>query len=87
MSFQTLVAYVFVLVLLYVLFRFLYGPLRLVVRVVWRTLLGGAALWVLNLVGNLAGYHLPLNLPTAMVTGLLGLPGLLVVIVLHKLYG
>ena len=74
MTIQTLLAYFFVLILVYVLFRLLYGPLRLVARVAYRTLLGAGLLWVLNLIGNFAGYHLPLNLPTAMTAGLLGLP-------------
>jgi inhibitor of the pro-sigma K processing machinery len=82
---QAVLAYFFVLVLIYVLFRLLYGPLRLVARVAYRTLLGALILWVLNLVGNLAGYHLPLNLPTAMTAGLLGVPGVIVIIVLHQL--
>ncbi len=82
---QTVIAYLFVLVLIYVLFRLLYGPLRLTLRLVWRTALGGLIIWVLNLIGNLAGYHIPLNLPTAMTTGLLGVPGLVVVIVLHQI--
>jgi len=82
---QAVLAYFFVLVLIYVLFRLLYGPLRLVARVAYRTLLGALILWVLNLVGNLAGYHLPVNLPTAMTAGLLGVPGVIVIIVLHQL--
>ncbi len=85
MSGQAVLAYFFVLVLIYVLFRLLYGPLRLVARVAYRTLFGALILWVLNIVGNLAGYHLPLNLPTAMTAGLLGLPGVIVIIVLHQL--
>ena len=85
MTIQTLLAYFFVLILVYVLFRLLYGPLRLVTRVAYRTLLGAGLLWVLNLIGNLAGYHLPLNLLTAMTAGLLGLPGLVVIFVLQRL--
>ncbi len=85
MSAQTVLAYFFVLLLIYVLFRLLYSPLRLVARVAYRTLLGAGLLWLLNLVGNLAGYHLPLNLPTAMTAGLLGLPGIVVLFVLQRL--
>lgn len=85
MSAQTILAYFFVLVLVYVLFRLLYGPLRLMARLAYRTLLGAGILWILNLVGNLAGYHLPLNLPTAMTAGLLGIPGIVVIFVLQTL--
>lgn len=85
MDVQTLLAYFFILVLVYVLFRFLYGPLRLLARVAYRTAIGACLLWVLDLGGNLLGYHLALNLPTAMAAGLLGLPGVVLVLVLQKL--
>jgi len=84
-SLELVLAYLFVLLLIYVLVRLLYGPLRFLVRVAYRTLLGAGALWVVNLIGGLFGYHLPLNLPTAMITGLLGLPGLAVVAILRQL--
>jgi inhibitor of the pro-sigma K processing machinery len=84
-SLQAILAYFFVLVLIYVLFRLVYGPLRLAIRVAYRTLLGALLLWGLNLLGNVVGYHLPLNLPTAMTAGLLGVPGLIVIIILHQL--
>ncbi len=84
MNAQTVLAYFFVLVLLYVLFRLLYNPLRWVFRIGYRTLIGAAILWVLNLGGNLLGYHLALNLPTAMVAGLMGIPGVVALFVLGR---
>ena len=85
MTVQTVLAYFFVLILVYVLFRLLYGPIRLIARVAFRTLLGAGILFVLNLIGNLVGYHLPLNIPTAMTAGLLGLPGVVVIFLLNRM--
>ena len=85
MDARTVLAYVFALVLAYVLLRLLYGPLRMVFRVTYRTLLGAGLLWVLNLGGNLLGYHFALNIPTAMTVGLLGLPGVVVLALLQRL--
>ncbi|RJQ08564.1 MAG: pro-sigmaK processing inhibitor BofA [Bacillota bacterium] len=84
-SFQTLLAYFFVLILIYVLFRLLYSPLRVVARVAYRTLLGAGILWTLNVIGGLLGYHIPLNVPTAMTAGLLGIPGIVVIFILQRL--
>jgi inhibitor of the pro-sigma K processing machinery len=82
---QIVLAYIFALVLVYVLFRLLSGPLRLIFRVAYRTALGAGILWVLNLGGNLLGYHFAINLPTAMTVGLLGLPGVVVLALLRRL--
>ncbi len=82
---QTLLAYVFVVVLLYVLVRLLYGPVRFILRLAYRTLLGAGILWVLNLGGNLLGYHFAINLPTAITAGFLGMPGLVVLFLLQRL--
>lgn len=82
---QVVVAYLFALLLVYVLFRLLYGPLRLLLRITYRTALGAAMLWALNLGGSLLGYHFAINLPTSMTAGLLGIPGILALYFLQRL--
>lgn len=56
-----------------VLFR---RPLGLLLRLLARSALGLAGLWVFNLAGGLIGVQVGLNLFTALTMGLLGLPGL-----------
>jgi len=87
LSAQAVLAYLFVLVLVYVLFRLLYGPLRLILRVAYRTAVGACILWVLNLAGNLVGFHIALNIPTAMTAGLLGVPGVVALFLLESVVG
>jgi len=87
LSAQAVLAYLLALILVYVLFRLLYGPLRLILRVAYRTAIGAGILWVLNLAGNVVGFHIALNIPTAMTAGLLGVPGVIVLFVLHRLVG
>ncbi|WP_231633307.1 pro-sigmaK processing inhibitor BofA family protein [Numidum massiliense] len=40
------------------------------------TAIGGIVLFLINLLGGLWDFHLPINPVTAFVTGVLGLPGL-----------
>ncbi|WP_081833325.1 pro-sigmaK processing inhibitor BofA family protein [Geomicrobium sp. JCM 19055] len=40
-----------------------------------RLVLGAVALFLINLFGNLAGIHMPINLFTASIAGFLGIPG------------
>lgn len=63
------------LVLLMVGLQTLATPLNAAFRVLWNTVLGGCALWALNFIGRPFGLHLALNPVSAAATGLLGLPG------------
>ena len=57
------------------LVRVFRAPLRLALRLLGNTLLGFLALWVVDLTGGVTGIVLGLNLWNALVIGILGLPG------------
>ncbi|PTM56955.1 pro-sigmaK processing inhibitor BofA family protein [Desmospora activa] len=69
------------LLLLMVISRSIIKPLRWVWYGILYTAVGGLVLFVLNLAGDLIDFRLPINPVTAMITGLLGLPGLICLIV------
>ncbi|MFO7171725.1 MAG: pro-sigmaK processing inhibitor BofA family protein [Bacillota bacterium] len=69
-----------------VVLQWLAEPLRYLGLLAGRMALGYLGLWALNLVGLVAGFHLPLNPVTGLVVGVLGLPGLGAVYLLHRLY-
>ena len=62
------------------------APLKLALRVLLNTLLGFAALFALNLAGNLTGFTLGLNLFNALVIGVLGAPGLALLCLLKLVF-
>lgn len=64
------------LVLLLISARVFSAPLKLAVKVVFNTLLGLGALLLLNAAAPLTGVSLGLNLFNALVVGVLGVPGL-----------
>ena len=57
------------------LLRIFRAPLRLACHILLNTLLGFAALWAARFAGPLLGVSLGLNLWNALVIGVLGLPG------------
>ena len=61
--------------LLLALIRVFQAPLRLALKLLANTLLGFLALWAVNLTAGLTGIALGLNLFNALVIGVLGLPG------------
>jgi inhibitor of the pro-sigma K processing machinery len=50
-------------------------PLEIGFKLLGSSLVGGAVLWVLNQAGSLISFHLALNPVSALIVGLLGVPG------------
>lgn len=74
-------AYVVGILLLLLLARFMVMPLRLVFRLVYNGLMGGAAIWLINLVGASFGFALPITVWTALLVGFFGLAGVAVLMI------
>lgn len=65
------------------LIRIFSTPLRLAVRLLANTLLGFAALWAVNVTAGITGLALGLNLWNALVIGVLGLPGFVLLLLVQ----
>ena len=57
------------------LWRLFRAPLRIALRLIFNTLLGFLALWLVRLTAPITGITLGLNLLNAVVIAILGLPG------------
>lgn len=66
------------LVLLPVLLRLMLLPLKWAWKLFLNTLCGFLCLWLVNTLSPITGLTLPINLVTVTVTGVLGLPGMIV---------
>jgi len=66
--------------------RLFAAPLKTALRVLLNTLLGFGALLLVNLTSGLTGFALGLNLFNALVIGILGLPGLMLLILLKLVF-
>lgn len=77
---QTALAVLLALFLLVALIRIFRAPLRLALRLLANTLLGFLALWAVNLTAGFTGILLGLNLLNALVIGVLGIPGLVLLL-------
>ncbi|AJQ29830.1 MULTISPECIES: pro-sigmaK processing inhibitor BofA family protein [Pelosinus] len=84
-EFNVILAYVFGIILLYVVGRMFLMPIKLIFRLIYNGLIGGAMLWALNFVGLHIGFTIAINPITALVAGFLGLPGV-ILLILFKLF-
>ena len=70
-----LMAYGFGILVLYVLGYLFLVPLKFLLKLIANSLMGGALILIVNWVGAYWGFHIPLNLFSAIFIGVLGLPG------------
>ena len=65
------------------LLRVFSAPLRLALRLLVNTLLGFLALWVVQLTAGFTGIALGMNLWNALVVGVLGFPGFVLLLLIQ----
>ncbi len=85
MDLNLVIAFVFGLLLLYLLVRLLYLPLKIFLKLLGNALVGGIILAIFNAVGTFWGLAIGINIFTAFLTGILGIPGIILLLVLQKL--
>jgi len=78
-----ILAFVFGLMVLYLLARILVYPARILAKAVGNSLVGAVLLLIFNLVGGLLGLSLSVNVLSALVVGFLGVPGLLTLLIIQ----
>ncbi|HBG08968.1 MAG: pro-sigmaK processing inhibitor BofA family protein [Limnochordia bacterium] len=86
MNFMVIVAYAAGVLLLYGLGKMLLIPLRTIFNLIVNAVIGGGVLLLINFVGSFWGFHVGVNPVTALVVGLLGVPGVLLLIALRLLF-
>lgn len=86
MNVVEMIAYVLALLLAIVLCRIFFKPLKAVFLLVFNSVLGGLGLYIFNRAFAFSGFGIPVNIVTAAVCGLFGLPGLVLLILLKLLF-
>lgn len=60
---------------IFLLGRILLIPIKILLKLMVNSVVGGAFLVLLNIAGSASGIVMPVNIITAVIAGLLGLPG------------
>lgn len=69
--------------ILFVVLKLLALPMKLIIKLVINGLVGGAIIFGINLIGANFGFAIDLNWITALVVGILGVPGVVIVAILQ----
>lgn len=85
-SFLTVGAVVICILLVVLLFKILKTPLKWVLKLLLNAVGGFIALVVLNFFGAIFGLSLTINLVNCLVAGVLGLPGVVLLVLLKYVF-
>jgi inhibitor of the pro-sigma K processing machinery len=83
---SVLFAYVIGILVLFLLGRASLLPMKIIVKLLYNTIIGGIILLFINLIGGVFNYHIALNLFSALVVGFLGIPGVILLVILKFLF-
>ena len=70
------------IILVFIFGRLFLWPLKVVLKLVINSLIGGAVILIINAAAGL-GIMIPLNMLNAFILGVLGLPGAVLLVLLH----
>lgn len=82
---MSIIAYVIGLVLLYVCCWIFIRPLKWLFKLMLSSVIGGLILAAINFFGGFVGVHIIINPLSALITGLLGIPGVVLIVLLQFL--
>ena len=70
------------IILLFIFGKLFLWPLKIILKLAVNSLIGGAAILLINIIGAEIGIIIPLNMLNTLIVGVLGLPGAILLIVL-----
>jgi inhibitor of the pro-sigma K processing machinery len=87
MDLNVIIVYGACLIVLFIIGRVFYLPLKHIFKLLINSVLGGFLIYIVNVVGSSFGFHIGLNFWTAGFTGMLGVPGVVLLVLIKILLG
>lgn len=74
MDSNSVIVYIACIIFLFIIGRFFIIPLKSIAKIIGNSILGGILIFIVNAIGSLFNFHIGLNIGTAIITGILGVP-------------
>ena len=71
---NTIIIYLACIIGIIIFGRIFILPIKTILKIVANSILGGILIFIINLIGNAFNFHIGLNVITALVVGILGIP-------------
>lgn len=79
-------AYTAGVMIVYFFGKMLILPLKVLLKFIFNSIVGGVILVMINFVGATINISLPVNIITAAITGVLGIPGILALLIYFNIF-
>ena len=70
------------IIVLWIIGKIFSVPLKALFKLIINSVLGGLLLFIINLIGAVWNFHIGLNIVTAILVGILGIPGAVLLVIL-----
>jgi len=80
---EVIFAYIFGIIMLFLVAKLLLIPVKIVWKLAINAIIGGITLLLINFLGGFFGLYIPINIITALITGILGVPGVVMILILQ----
>ena len=84
---NSIIVYVACVIFLFLVGKFFIIPLKSIGKIIGNSILGGILIFIVNSIGSVFNFHIGLNIGTAIITGILGVPGVILLIILKIFIG
>ena len=82
-----LLTYIMCLIGIVVIGRIFIVPIKLIIKLIFNSIIGVLLLYIINLIGAIFNFHIGINFITAIIVGILGIPGAVLLAVFVLLMG
>ena len=79
---ESIIVYLACIIFLFLIGKVFILPLKSIVKIIGNSILGGVLIFLVNTIGALFEFHIGLNIGTALTTGILGIPGAILLVLL-----
>ena len=83
MSISPVLAFVIGVVLLAIVLKIIAFPIKRIIQLVINAIVGGLLLYIINIVGASIGFTLDITWWSALIVGVLGVPGVIIVAIIQ----
>jgi inhibitor of the pro-sigma K processing machinery len=85
MDVKMLLIYVACIIGIIIIGKIFIVPIKIICKLMINSILGVILLYIINLVGSMWGLHIGINVITALIVGILGIPGAILLTILKIL--
>lgn len=87
MDSNTIIIYIACICFLFLFGKIFILPIKSILKLVINSCMGALIIYLINLIGTLFNFHIGLNYITAIFTGILGVPGAILLVILKLVLG